>query len=107
MEYNAENKSIRVHGRESIAIAFEVEGVDDLEDHALFLEIPAIKLRMPLETGETPSQRIIFVSRSNVAKLPDIPVDYIILDETNEEFARLVQEGAIIRYGHKADPSQI
>lgn len=98
--------NITIHGREgySALIKSIVDGsVIDLSAATVYFEVPAAGLRLllPADPIEATSLRLT-LTRSDVEKLPTVPSQFALVDETG--LPTVLKRGAIQRDGYKGEP---
>lgn len=108
---NSDNSTISVHGRAALRLPYSrwqmvanVKTQIDISDSTLFIEIPAVNLRVALvDNPADPLGKLIRLTREQVETLPTSPIPFIILDETVDPSVEW--EGRIYRTGYTGDPS--
>lgn len=108
---NSEKSTISVHGRAALRLPYSrwqmvnnVKTQVDISDSTLYIEIPAVNLRVLLaDNPADPLGKLIRLTRTQVETLPTSPVEFIIIDETVDPDVEW--EGRIFRTGYTGDPS--
>lgn len=97
---------IVAHGRAglSIALSFQDEAgaAADASALMLYFEIDGVA-RVALEAGESDSERLLSLTQEQIAAVPDLGADFVLLDETSAPSARL-WSGRIRRQGFTEQP---
>lgn len=100
---------IQCHGRESLGLPYSVipdpttSDQFDISASALYLEIFDLGVRKALALDpENPLGRKLVLSLAEVATLPEVPVGYLVRNDTEE---RIEFEGTIVRIGYVGEPA--
>ncbi len=111
MYIDPETKTVSVHGREALDLPYsrwtsgDVVVQLDISDADMFIEIPAANLRKKLVVNPADTKGLrIFLTRAEVALLPQVPTPYILIDETDIDQPILELEGKIYRTGYTNQP---
>lgn len=104
---------ITVHGREGLNIPYvrfqkETTGREtqiDISASDIYIEIPAADLRVKLVTNPQDDKGLIIrLTRDDVEKIPIIPSDFAVIDESNADYPDVGWEGKIKRVGYVGAP---
>jgi hypothetical protein len=95
---------LKIHGRSALTAAITFKdpagNLVDLSGKALFVEIANGRIRKALLPGSTPTQRILHLSREEVATIPTTQASLTVLDESVEGDEGVIGERTIQRVGY-------
>jgi hypothetical protein len=95
---------LKIHGRSALTATITFKdpagNLVDLSGKALFVEIANGKIRKALLPGSTPTQRILHLSREEVATVPATQSTLTLLDESVPGDEGVVGERMIQRVGY-------
>ena len=95
----------KIHGRSAFRakMTYRDDATDalvDLSQLVLFVEVAGGKIRKPLLAGAAPTERVIYLTREEVATIPTSATQLTIIDETTPGDESVLGERMIQRVGY-------